>query len=439
MEKINKFFGLTVLGLSIAVLPFCTGKEIRPQDDNVLYWNLRSPLTIRLDGNFNNGNSNYSAIIKDGDIEIELSNVALVFNNTNLVISVFFSNDNVPQLSETFNLHIKSEQRLRDIARFQVVQRHSFPHIAVITKTPSIHRGGSGVVVFEARDEVLDSVIVRDNHGNRFFPVPMAREGYYMCMVGWHVGFDKFDAYIIAKDRAGNASTNRIDFEKTDKSYPVRRLQVQPTFAQEKAEELGVTDLPDDEQEKYQAVTRAMAQTRRVSIYEITSRPVEGIFKEVEFLSFDPLKNHRVTSGFGLLRRYMYQGKQVRQSYHLGIDLASTLQAPLVVGNDGTVIFAGYNGGFGNTIVVDHGLGIYSLYSHCTTLNFKEGDLVKRGDVIATTGTTGYATGDHVHFSIIINGVYVDPSDWMDDTWISSNIIEVIERASRIIMLYPET
>lgn len=118
----------------------------------------------------------------------------------------------------------------------------------------------------------------------------------------------------------------------------------------------------------------------------------------------------------------------------MGYDLASTKMASIRSSNAGTVVYANENGIYGNMPMIDHGLGLYSLYGHCSQLLVKEGDEVKAGQVIAKTGSTGLALGDHLHFGLLVQGVEVRPVEWFDGGWIRKNIDNVFKEADKIIM-----
>ena len=106
----------------------------------------------------------------------------------------------------------------------------------------------------------------------------------------------------------------------------------------------------------------------------------------------------------------------------MGQDLASVAHAPIPAANDGKVVFAEPLGIFGNLVVIDHGLGLMSLYSHLSEIHVKVGDVVQKGAIIAKTGSTGLAFGDHLHFGILVGGVEVTPLEWLDPKWIKDNI-----------------
>jgi murein DD-endopeptidase MepM/ murein hydrolase activator NlpD len=125
---------------------------------------------------------------------------------------------------------------------------------------------------------------------------------------------------------------------------------------------------------------------------------------------------------FGDRRSYYYRGKKVDEKTHLGIDLASLANSSVQASNHGTIIFAERNGIYGETVVIDHGQGLASIYSHLSRIDVVPGQEVKKGEVIGKTGQTGLAGGDHLHFSVMVNGTFVNPIEWWDSHWIEDNI-----------------
>ena len=148
---------------------------------------------------------------------------------------------------------------------------------------------------------------------------------------------------------------------------------------------------------------------------------------------FKRLRGSRTAAGFAEYRKYYYKGLKIDEEWHLGLDFASVKQAPIKVSNNGEVIFKDYLGIYGNTIIINHGLGLCSLYAHTTDQFVNIGDKVKRGQKIATTGITGAVLGDHLHFGILVQGIEVNPIEWMDSNWIKSRILNIIKIAKKSI------
>jgi murein DD-endopeptidase MepM/ murein hydrolase activator NlpD len=126
---------------------------------------------------------------------------------------------------------------------------------------------------------------------------------------------------------------------------------------------------------------------------------------------------------FGDFRTYMYQGQRIDEQTHMGLDLASLPHADIPAANDGIVIFTDFLGIYGNAVVVDHGQGLMSLYSHLSKTGVFVGDVVRKGQILGQTGTTGLAAGDHLHFGILMQGLEVQPLEWLDPRWIRDNIV----------------
>ena len=146
---------------------------------------------------------------------------------------------------------------------------------------------------------------------------------------------------------------------------------------------------------------------------------------EPRFLWTQPflqLANSKVESEFADVRSYIYKGKKVDQQVHLGFDLAVTAHTPVVAANDGKVVWAAPLGIYGNCIVLDHGYTLQSIYGHLSEIDVKAGDMVKRGQVMGKSGSTGLAGGDHLHFSMQVGGVQVNPVEWWDEHWIKDHI-----------------
>lgn len=119
-----------------------------------------------------------------------------------------------------------------------------------------------------------------------------------------------------------------------------------------------------------------------------------------------PVDGGRVSSHFGM--RKLAHEDHARQ--HKGLDIAAPIGTPIQAARAGTVTFAGVRGGYGNTVIVDHGGSEKTLYAHADTLEVKEGDRVSRGQKIATVGNTGHSTGPHLHFEIRRGGKAIDPA-----------------------------
>ena len=97
--------------------------------------------------------------------------------------------------------------------------------------------------------------------------------------------------------------------------------------------------------------------------------------------------------------------------------------APVPASNSGVVVLARYFGIYGNTVVVDHGSGLMSLQSHLSVIDVSVGDEVAKGQLLGRTGQTGLAGGDHLHFTLMIDGLPVNPIEWWDPKWVEDRVL----------------
>jgi murein DD-endopeptidase MepM/ murein hydrolase activator NlpD len=146
--------------------------------------------------------------------------------------------------------------------------------------------------------------------------------------------------------------------------------------------------------------------------------------------AFQPLGNASVEAAFADNRTYIHDGKEIDRQVHLGFDLAVTQRIPVLAANTGIVVYASDLGIYGNCVIVDHGLGVQSLYAHLSSIEVKEGDRVEKGHVLGRSGMTGLAGGDHLHFTMLVNGQAVNPVEWWDPKWMQDRVLRKITEAN---------
>ena len=171
--------------------------------------------------------------------------------------------------------------------------------------------------------------------------------------------------------------------------------------------------------ENYLQINRDLRKRNAEELVALAPRTAGAFLWTEPFL---PLRNAKVMSSFADQRTYVYQGKDVDAQTHLGFDLAAVARTPVPAANRGVVVLSRYFGIYGNTVVVDHGLGLATLYSHLSSIDVREGETVERGQVLGRTGKTGLAGGDHLHFTTLVRGLPVDPREWWDGAWIRDRV-----------------
>jgi murein DD-endopeptidase MepM/ murein hydrolase activator NlpD len=175
--------------------------------------------------------------------------------------------------------------------------------------------------------------------------------------------------------------------------------------------------------DQYLEINRRVRAENAAKIREITSKSRSERLWDGRF---QRMARSSRRAGFAEYRTYHYKGQEVDHQVHLGIDLASTRHADVKASNRGEVVFAEYLGIYGNMVIIDHGLGIFTLYSHLSQIGSAVGDVVDKDTVIGLSGKSGMAGGDHLHFSVLVNGVFVNPLEWWDSQWLKLNILNFV-------------
>jgi len=174
--------------------------------------------------------------------------------------------------------------------------------------------------------------------------------------------------------------------------------------------------------DRFVRLNREMRRVNGQQIYNMRTNTEHKILWSGPFI---PVKGTR-ESFFADKRSYVYNGHKVDEQVHLGYDLAQTQNSPVKAANSGKVIYADRLGLYGNCVIIDHGYSLQSLYGHMSRIMVKVGDMVSKEGQIGISGETGMAFGDHVHFSMMIAGIQVDPKEWWDEHWIHDRILSKI-------------
>jgi murein DD-endopeptidase MepM/ murein hydrolase activator NlpD len=178
--------------------------------------------------------------------------------------------------------------------------------------------------------------------------------------------------------------------------------------------------------ERFVRLNRQTRQQNSQQIYNLRTNTEKKILWSGPFVPFKGTRE----SFFADKRSYVYNGRKVDEQVHLGYDLAQTQSSPVNAANSGRVIYADRMGLYGNCVIIDHGYSLESLYGHLSKILVKVGDSVRKEQQIGVSGATGMAFGEHVHFSMMIAGIQVDPKEWWDEHWIHDRILSKIGSAA---------
>ena len=297
------------------------------------------------------------------------------------------------------------------------------PTVETIADDRYVNFGGVGVVVYKpSADTVTSGVKV----GNYFFP---GSKGQIKDHPDYHLAFfahaynvpEDQRAAIVATDKAGNSREVRLVYELKNVRYKKSTLSISDDFIAAKVAPLlnDVGARQGSPKDIFIKVNRGLRkenddQIRSITMKSTPARHWEGAFSQ--------LSNSKVEANFADARTYTYKDEVIDHAYHLGYDLSVTKHYPAEASNHGVVAFVGDLGIYGNTVIIDHGLGLFTLYSHLSSMDVKAGDPIKRGQPIGKTGETGLAAGDHLHFGVYLHGVPILPVEWWDQKWIRDNV-----------------
>jgi murein DD-endopeptidase MepM/ murein hydrolase activator NlpD len=290
------------------------------------------------------------------------------------------------------------------------------PTLMTLQGSLSLKRGGTGVVLYEVGEVPSETGVLLDDLHFRAFEF---EQNKYLSFYAhpYNVKADDFKPRVFAVDAAGNLRKIRPGSRTASHTYRSEVLELSDDFLESVKDKMMATSTrtPLDifveinnkvRQENYQKIAQICKTTEPKKLWD-------GVF----------LRNQGATkAGFADSRTYKYRSEVVSKQVHLGLDIAGINNTQIFAANHGKVIFVGEIGIYGNVIILDHGYGLHSLYGHLHQTDVREGDSVRKGDIIAVSGETGLVFGDHLHYEMRVNSVAVNPIEWFDDVWVKNNI-----------------
>lgn len=325
-----------------------------------------------------------------------------------------------------------------------VTVRLTPPRLAPLSTLHYVTHGGSELVVYRVTPEDAESGVRVGGIEYPGYPASGAGiEGRDDLRVALFALLHDQDLAtrieLYARDPAGNEATADFAHRIFERRFRRSRLPVGDAFLRrvvpgivaespELAGEHADSSTPPSELlQLYLLINGQLRQSNRGTILSLASETVPRLLWSGPFRQ---LANSQVESGFADHRTYLYDGNEIDQQVHLGFDLASTANAPVRAANAGTVIFAEYLGIFGRCVVIDHGMGLQSLYAHLSSLDVVPGMAVERDQHIGLSGQTGLAGGDHLHFAMLLQGRPVTPMEWWDEHWIEDRVLRKFREAA---------
>ena len=308
------------------------------------------------------------------------------------------------------------------------------PRVAVLSTFHFVNHGGSEFAIFRVTpDDVQSGVRVGDREypsfpasGAGITSDPALRVAFFALL---HDQATSTRIDVFARDAAGNQVVVPLDYRVFPKAYKKSRIEVDDGFLGRVVPAIASTSpdeqIPtDDLVAGFLKINRELRQKNNQYVRDLAKKTAS----ELMFMdAFQQLGNSAVQAQFADARTYIYKGKEIDQQTHLGFDLATTANAPISAAQRGVVIHAGDLGIYGNCVVIDHGLGVQSLYGHLSSIGVGVGDKVEKGREIGRSGQTGLAGGDHLHFTTLVGGEQVTPVDWWSTQWMQDRVLRKIE------------
>jgi murein DD-endopeptidase MepM/ murein hydrolase activator NlpD len=302
------------------------------------------------------------------------------------------------------------------------------PTIELVADDRYLSFGGVGAIVYKPSADTATSGI---KIGKYFFPgypgqIKGNPEHHFVLFAHPYDTPSDTRAVLVATDKAGNVREMPLVYELRNVSYRKSTIKITDAFIQSKVAPL-VSDAGARQGSPKDIFIRVNKDLRKENDDKIAAITKKGTPKMLWQGAFSQLSNSKVEANFADARSYDYNGEIVSNAYHLGFDLSVTRQYPVEAANSGTVAFTGDLGIYGNTVILDHGLGLFTLYSHLSSIAVKEGESIPARHILGKTGETGLAAGDHLHYGVYLNGVAILPIEWWDQKWITDNIAPKLE------------
>ncbi|MGI8745612.1 MAG: M23 family metallopeptidase [Bryobacteraceae bacterium] len=290
------------------------------------------------------------------------------------------------------------------------------PSLAVDSSQHYINQGGSELVTFAVGGYATASGVKLGDFRFRSFQMPGKQQRLSLFAFPWDLPASTVP--VVFATNSADEVTRQFWYRVFPKRFRRRDLVIDDPFLERIVNQIepgGSGDLLS----RFLKINGEMRKQNNAVLAGLRAKTAEKFLWSGPFLQ---LANSKVESQFADVRSYIYKGKKVDQQVHLGFDLSRVKNTPIPAANDGLIVFAEKLGIYGNCVVIDHGYGLQSIYGHLSQIQVKPGDAVKKSQTIGLSGATGLAGGDHLHFSMQVDGVQVNPVEWWDEHWIRDRI-----------------
>ena len=312
------------------------------------------------------------------------------------------------------------------------------PRVAILSTFHFDNHGGAEFVVYRATPADVESGV---RVGDRTYPgfpaagagIPgddAAKVAFFALLQDQELNTP---ISLYARDPAGNEATAALDHRPFPKPFRRSRIEIDNRFLDRVVPAIAATtpamNISTEPSARVASFLRINGDLRRQNAATIAEQAKKTAKDMLWKDAFQPLGNASIEAAFADNRTYIHDGQEIDRQVHLGFDLAVTQRIPVLAANTGVVVYAADLGIYGNCVIVDHGLGVQSLYAHLSSIDVKEGDRVEKGHVLGRSGMTGLAGGDHLHFTMLVNGEAVNPVEWWDPKWMQDRVLRKIAEA----------
>ena len=412
--------------------------------DEQIYWNLQKPISLAIHDDY--GIKSYELSFIDGDKKIKLDSKVVSSENGTLNLEV------IPPVFDEFYKPTQGILQVKVIdnslwnffngnsavRNSKIIIDKRSPVANVISNSYLLRQGGSGIIVVEINDENLKDYYITFNDEEVFELFPFQKKGFYISIITWPIDIKEFKKVnLVAVDMANNKTVTKVPFYIKPFKEKVDDIKISEDFVNNISKQVlqnSDMNVPSDIVEAFVKTNKELREKNVKTIRDVSKKNLaNSALIPFDVKTFVRMSNAATFAQYGERRHYFYNEHKIDEAWHLGMDWASSKRADIIVTNPGKVIYKDYLGIYGDTVIIDHGLGLGSLYAHTSSINVEVGNEVKTGDKIGNTGATGAVFGDHLHFGMLVQGIEVNPNEWLDNEWIKVNLTKTINDAIKII------